>query len=67
MDEEYCLFCYEEPDKCFCKHEDLGAKKYFLKFFVDSMKEFCPRKANKIQLHDAVDFLNDWYDHHFSG
>jgi hypothetical protein len=65
-DEESCLFCWNEIESCSCSYTELATKKAFLNFFIDSLKEFSPKIANKIQLYDAVEFVNEWIERNFS-
>lgn len=64
---EDCLFCYEHIMDCRCKDLELKTKQAFLNFFISSMKEFCPRKATRISLVDAVFFVNEWVAENFEG
>lgn len=61
-----CFFCASLIDECRCNEEEMATKTALLNFFVDAMKEFAPRKAEKITLYDAVDFVNEWFDCRFS-
>lgn len=64
-DQNECLFCWNPESDCVCYDSEIATKTYFLNFFVSAMKEFAPRKAAKISVYDAVDFVNDFYETHF--
>jgi len=59
---EECIFCYEVIEDCRCPDFELITKKAFLKFFIESMKEFFPKKSTSVHICDAVDFVNEWFD-----